>query len=433
MLAAMPALVVIVDDDAAVCWALERALTRAGHRVTACATADDALSRIAQQPPALVLTDQRMPGGSGLDLLAALRRDHPHLPVVLMTAYGSIGTAAQAVEAGAYDYLPKPLDLVRTLAVVERALGRSQIAIEVAPSRQDGPVLVGTSPVMQEVVRRLALAGASDLPVLITGPTGSGKELAARLVHRHSRRAGRPLVSVASGLLAGEAGRTELLGLLAAAAGGTLLLDEVADLPAALQAAILGILDGGEPRHDVRIIAISNRDPACPSLRSDLLHRLAVMTVRMPALSERREDLPTLIGHLLGRIAAQSGRRLAMTDAALTALQQRAWPGNVREVRHVLDEAAALAPGGTIDAEHVRDAGAPAPPEAPLLQAADRMLDEHPGCAHDAWIERQERPLLEAAITRTRGNVLRAAELLGLHRTTLRKRLDQLGLGTTEG
>jgi two-component system nitrogen regulation response regulator GlnG len=431
----MTARILVVDDDAAVCWALERALERAGYRVAVCGTAPEALRRIEQAPPAVVLTDQRMPGGSGLDLMTRLRQERPRLPVVLMTAYGSMETAAKALAAGAYDYLPKPLDLDRTLAVVARAVGRREIAIEVAPSRQEGVGLVGTSPAMQEAVRRLALAAASDLPVLITGPTGCGKELAARLIHQHSRRAGRPFIPATAGLIAADDVRTALLGpdgLLAAAAGGTLLFDEVSDLGGEMQAALLGVLGGDA---DIRVIATSNRDlAACPAFRDDLLHRLAVMTIRMPSLAERLEDLPTLAGHLLARTSTRLGRPLALTDAGLALLQARPWPGDVRELRHVLEEAAALAPGGTIDAEHLRQppagSSARAPGSAPA--EAERCLDEHPGEAHARWMAQHDRVLFSAAIARTRGNVLRAAEMLGVHRSTLRKRLDELGIGTGE-
>lgn len=427
--------VLVVDDDAAVCWALERALARAGYRVAVCSSVPEARRRIEQVPPAVVLTDQRMSGGSGLDLLALLRQERPRLPVVLMTAYGSMETAAKALAAGAYDYLPKPLDLDRTLAVIARALGQRELAIEVTPSRQEGLSLVGTSPAMQEAVRRLALAAASDLPVLITGPTGCGKELAARLVHQHSRRAARPFIPATAGLLAAGDARAALFGsggLLAAAAGGTLLFDEVSDLTGEMQAALLGVL-GGEA--NVRVIATSNRDlAACPSFRDDVLHRLAVLTMRMPALADRLEDLPTLIGHLLARISTRLGRPLALTDAGLAVLQDRDWPGDVRELRHVLEEAATLAPGGTIDAEHLRqpDAGAPlrAPGCAPA--EAERCLDEHPGEAHAHWTAHHDRVLFSTAIARTRGNVLRAAEILGVHRSTLRKRLDELGIGIGE-
>ncbi len=349
--------VLVVDDDAAVCWALERALARAGYRVAVCASVPEARRRIEQAPPAIVFTDQRMSGGSGLDLLALLRQERPRLPVVLMTAYGSMETAAKALAAGAYDYLPKPLDLDRTLAVVARALGQRELAIEVSPSRQETPCLVGTSPAMQEVVRRLALAAASDLPMLISGPTGCGKELATRLVHQHSRRAARPFIPATASLLAASDAREALFGatgLLAAAAGGTLLFDEVSDLSAEMQAALHSVLGGDA---DVRVIATSNRDLAtCPGFREDLLHRLAVVTVRMPGLADRPDDLPTLIGHLLSRISTRLGRPLALTDAGLALLQTRAWPGDVRELRHVLDEGAALAPGG----HHRRRAPAPA-------------------------------------------------------------------------
>lgn len=428
----MPHQVMLVDDDAAVCWALDRALRRAGHQVVVCNGPAEATRRIAAQTPGVVLTDLRMPDGSGQDLLAALRRSHPRLPVVLMTAYGSMETAASAVGAGAYDYLPKPLDLARTLAVVERALGQRELAIESPAASGDGPVLIGTSPAMQEAIRRLALAAASALPVLITGPTGSGKELAARLIHQHSCRAAAPFVSITSGRLPAGDPHAGLRDLVAAATGGSLLLDEVGDLTPGQQAAVLALLSA--PDCAVRLLATSCRDLTdAGGLRPELRHRLAVLTVEMPPLDACRTDLPTLAAHLLGRIAAAMGRPLALTDAALDVLTRRAWPGNVRELRHALEAGAALAPGGTIDVEHLRPPGGATPDQMTLVRAAEACLNAHPGHAHACWLEHHERPLIEAAITRTRGNALRAAELLGLHRTTLRRRLDELGLLPVDG
>jgi two-component system nitrogen regulation response regulator GlnG len=423
----MPHEVLIVDDDAAVCWALERALQRGGYRVTVCGAAAQARRRIAERPPAVVLTDQRMPGGSGVELLADLRRTHPRLPVVLMTAYGSMETASAALTAGAYDYLPKPLDLDRTLAVVERAVGRRDLAFEAAPSGAVQPALVGGSPALQEAVRRLAMAAASDLPVLIGGPTGSGKGLAAALIHRHSRRAALPFLSVAGAHpLDGSAA------LVAAAAGGSLLIDEVADLPPDRQHGLVELVETAATA-GVRVIATTNREPA-DALRPDLLHRLAVLRIDMPALAACAADIPIIAGHLLARASARLGRPLALTDAALEQLRARAWPGNARELQHALEEAAALAPGGTIDAEHLRPGAPAADAEAASAQrAAEDCLDHHAGGAHARWIDRHERTLFAAALARTRGNILRAAELLGLHRTTLRRRMDELGLGPAEG
>jgi two-component system nitrogen regulation response regulator GlnG len=452
----MPQAILVVDDDAAACWALEEALRSHGHVVVGANSAAAALRHLKKALPALVITDVRMPGGSGLDLLAELKRDHPALPVVVTTAYGSVETASTAIARGAFDFLPKPLDLDRALAVVERALGRRAVALEVAPGQAGEPVLVGAAPVMQEVFRRIALAAASDLPVLITGPTGSGKELAARLVHRHSAHAAGPFVAVNCGALPEDFAEGELFGvapgtlgghgapgLFATADGGTLLLDEVDALPPAVQSKLLRVLEDRQVRAvgasapqpmAVHVIATTCRELGeIQGFRPDLVHRLTVMTLAMPALADHPGDLPLVTAHLLTRLATRINRPLALTETALDRLVTHTWPGNVRELKHVLDEAAAVAPGGVIDAEHLRLPQADeAPPAAgaDLRLRAEVVLDQAPGKAYAQWIDTVEAPLFAAALARTRGNQLRAAELLGIHRTTLRKRTHELGLSS---
>lgn len=441
----------MVDDDAAVCWALEQVLTRAGYRITTTSGADQALRTCRRSAFELVITDVRMPGGSGLDLLETLRTEFPHLPVVVMTAYGSVDTAASAMTRGAADFLPKPLDLDRTLAVVKRALGRSSLAFEVEPGGSSDPILVGKSGPMQEVVRRIGMAAGSDLQVLITGPSGSGKELAARLMHRHSHRAKEPFVAVNCGAIGTASAERDLFGsadgftgIIASAAGGTLLLDEVGDLPAQVQAALLRVIDEktvrpqgaieGRPL-DIRIVAATNRDlENDPAFRRDLLYRLTGMTIAMPALAELHHDLGLIAGHLLARCATRTGRKLAMTEAALESLRAHAWPGNVRELRQVIEEAAVVATAGVIDAEHLRivRSAARTKPDAEVRKEIVGLLDAYPGKAYQLWIDRVEKPLLAQALEQTRGNQFRAAQLLGIHRSTLRKRAVELGLVTAK-
>ena len=448
----MPKTILVVDDDAAACWALQEALQSHGYTVQIANGAAAAKRAIRRSLPALVITDVRMPGGSGLDLLAELQQEWPTIPVVVATAYGSVETASTAIGRGAFDYLPKPLDITRTLAVVERALGQRELAIEVEPGKTSEPLLIGQAPMMQEVFRRIALAAASDLPVLISGPTGSGKELAARLVHRHSARAHGPFVAVNCGTLAEAFAERELFGaaevaggpiqsgLFAAAAGGTLLLDEVGELPVAVQAKLLRVLEDGQVRPvgssssvpmDVRVIASSNRSLVDqPGFRADLLHRLTVVTLTMPALLDHRSDVPLIVGHLLARLSTRLCRPLALTSAGLAALGGHTWPGNGRELRHVLEEAAAVAPGGVIDLEHLRlpHVATTDVPNHDLRTIAEQILDQHLSAAYAKWLEYTDAPLMAAALARTRGNLLRAAELLGIHRTTLRKRAMELGL-----
>lgn len=428
--------VLVVDDDASVCWAVERLLRSRGYEVVIADGQAAALRHLRRQPVGLVLTDLRMPGGSGLELLAELRALRPGLPVILTTAYGTVDVAAEALARGAVDVLPKPIDMDRALAVIERVLGRCGIAIEAESGREAAPALVGSSRVMRETYRLIALAAAGDMPVLVCGPTGSGKELAARLVHRHGPQPDGPFVVADCGALAAggsDPGAAHLLGLTAQAAGGTLLLDEVGSLPQVLQGALLRALDGmrdGRRQDACRIIALSNRElDADPAFRPDVLHRLAGFLLRMPALAEHAEDIPAIAGHLLSRHAARLGRRLALTEEALAALSAHSWPGNVRELRQVLEAAALVAGGGIIDREHLR-LPVPAPPLQPAVARGeiDALLRDHPGEAYRLWIERCELPLLTAALERTAGNQLRAAELLGVHRTTLRRRAQDLGL-----
>lgn len=446
-----PAAILIVDDDAAVCWALEQALTRRAYRVEVASGPDAALRSCRRTRHDLVITDVRMPGGSGLDLLEALHREHPGLPVVVTTAYGSMDVAATAVARGAADFLPKPLDLERTLAVIERALGRSPHAIEVEPGHAVEPALVGSSPIMQEVFRRIALSAAGDLPILISGPTGSGKELAARLVHRHSDRASGPFVAVNCGAISVATAERELFGdadgfqgLISSAVGGTLLLDEIGDLPPSVQAALLRVIEERQVRPlgavasrpvNIRIVTATNRDLAKePSFRRDLLHRLAGATIVMPALNEHLPDLPLIAGHLLARCAVRITRKLALTETAMAALGGHGWPGNVRELRQVLEEAAFVATNGVIDAEHLRICPVLLRPTAAhaSYQEIRALIESHPGEVHRRWMDRVEKPLLAQALEHTQGNQFRAAQLLGIHRTTLRKRAVELALVTAK-
>lgn len=448
-------LVLIVDDDAAVCWALRQVLSEDGFAVEVAADGLAARRLARRHRPDLVITDLRMPGGNGLDLLAALRKDAPTVPVVLTTAYGSLEVAVQATDLGAFGYLPKPLDLDRTLELIRRACGRQRIALRTTPE-DDHPLLVGSSPAMQEVFRRIAAAAASNVPVLIQGPSGSGKEVVARSIHHFSDRTDAPFVAINCGAIPSSLIESELFGhvpgaftgasqarggRIQSAAGGVLFLDEVGDLPPAVQTRLLRFLDDhritavGDTQEvavDVRVIAASNRPLTGEGgmLRSDLFYRLRGVTITTPSLAERPSDLPALVAALLTRTARRLGQPLALTEAALQAICARQWPGNVREMKHRLEEAAVFAPGGVIDLEHLEAPadGAATKEAIAMAQLAHMAICLHPGEAH-AWCLRQALPPLLAEVLRqTEGNYLRASELLGINRVTLKRWTDECGL-----
>ncbi len=458
------AAILVVDDDAAVCWALEQALIGNGYRVVIAADAAAGRRAARRHRPDLVITDVRMPGESGLDLLATLRQEFPNLPVVVTTAHGTMETAVEAVSRGAFDYLPKPLDLDRTLDVVKRALGEDSLAAAAQPVGEvaETSAIIGSTPAMQEVYRRIAAAAATDLGVLVTGDSGTGKELVARALHRYSKRREGAFIAVNCGALPEALVESELfghepgaftdakvrrIGRVEAAHGGTLFLDEVAELPPMSQVKLLRFLEdqrftrvGGEAelQVDVRVIAATNRDlaklTAGGGFREDLAYRLRVVTIALPRLVDRLDDLPALVRHVLARAAQRLARRLAITDEAMETLRRHQWPGNVRELKHVLEEAAVLATGGIIGSEQLgltADAAAALPSAFGSVATvfAARLINQHPGEAYARFHDAADGFLIREALARTEGNQLRAAELLGINRITLKKRMDELQLG----
>ena len=459
--------ILVVDDEESICWGLNRALTDEGFSVEVTASAEDALTAVARQVPALVIMDVRLPGMDGLTALRQIRQIAGPVPVVVITAFGNLTTAVEAVRDGAVEYLTKPFDLERLVSAVHRALfaAGDQPPLAGGPSPDDylADGILGKSEVMQDVFKRIALIVPTDLPVLITGESGTGKELVARAIHRHSARASRPFVPVHLAALSPTLVESELFGhvrgaftgadiqrqgILELAHEATVFFDEAGDIPPQIQVKLLRVLEQREvvpvgdtqPRAaDFRILAATHRnlDQALldGSLREDLYYRLAGAEIRLPPLRERVEDIPLLAEHFLrsSRVPQQSG--LSFTAAAIAALCQRGWPGNVRELRNAVEHAAVFARGGPIGPEHLpapRHAGSslPATNDETLLRlirqwAAEQFFSEStPADLYERFLAKVEQPLFEAVLARTGGNRTAAAEILGIDRGTLRRRLS---------
>ena len=443
----------IADDDRGVRYVLTEALRDAGHAVREFGDADELRAALVATRPALVLTDVRMPGADGLSLLPPLRE--AGVPVIVMSAYTDVATAAAAYRAGAIDYLAKPFDLDQAVAAVARALAEAPAVVEPAPApAPDAHALLGQSAAMREVFRLIGRVAASDLNVLITGETGTGKELVARALHEESARRGRLFIALNTAAIPGELLESELFGHEAGAftgatrrsigrfeqaEGGTLFLDEIGDMPLALQTRLLRVLSGGEfyrvggrelIRGNVRIVAATHQDLAARvaegSFRADLLHRLDVVRIALPALAERRADIPLLAQHFL----AAAARALTLppkrfSRAALKVLAQRAFPGNVRELENLCRRLAVIAPGAEI---LPADLGDPAAPRAHDWTAALRdwaadALAQHEPEIHARARAALDETLLKAALVAHGGRRQDAARALGVGRNTLTRKL----------
>jgi two-component system nitrogen regulation response regulator GlnG len=464
----MSARILIADDEDSLRWVLERGLRQAGYEVVAVKDGHGALQAFQAEPFDLVFLDVRMPGVDGLTALARLRELQADACVVVMTAHGTMDTAIQAMQRGAYDYLAKPFDLDEVLLLAERALAARRLTQEVTRLRSglqevwEFGAIIGRHPRMQDVYKTIGRVAASDVTVLLRGESGTGKELVARAIHHYSRRAGRPFVAVScaaipttlleSEMFGHERGaftdaRERRLGKLELAHGGTLYLDEIGDMPTELQTKLLRALQertierlgGQDPiRIDVRILAATHRDLEAlmkeGTFREDLYYRLNVVTVSLPPLRERRRDIPLLVEHLLAKHAPELGER-GVASEALDRLVGHDWPGNVRELENVIQRAMVMATGGVILTEHLPigpvSAAASVAVDAPLDEVIERKLvecvrglREHAGAnLYDLMIGLVEKPLLRAVLHETGGNQVRAAQILGINRNTLRKKL----------
>jgi two-component system nitrogen regulation response regulator GlnG len=467
--------VLVADDDGAIRRVLAEALTRQGYAVR---TAPDGgtLWRWAEAGEGdVVVTDVAMPDMDGLDLLARLRAARPHLPVIVMSARSTLLTAVQATQGGAFDYLAKPFDLDDLVRLVERALGDGAAGPAAGLGEDPGGTrMIGRSPAMQALFRTIARLASTDLTALITGESGTGKELVARALHEFSARRTRPFVAVNMAAIPRELVESELFGhergaftgavgrrtgRFEEAASGTLFLDEIGDMPADAQTRLLRVLQEGTYARvggrgaittDVRIVAATNRDPAAlvaaGALRQDLYYRLNVVPLHVPPLRQRFEDVPSLVAHFVGLCESEGLRPKAFTAGAMDRLRAHDWPGNVRELHNVVRRALLLSPGETIGAEALTrylrvGAGEPAGGDG-LGASVERHLRTYLEAHDDALpirglyghvLREVERPLVELTLKATNGNQLRAAELLGLNRNTLRKKIRELGIAVTRG
>ncbi|QDA57274.1 nitrogen regulation protein NR(I) [Thermomonas aquatica] len=461
---AEPARIWVVDDDRAVRFVLATALRDAGFEVTAFAAAAEALDTLQRErAPALVVTDVRMPGDSGLQLLDKLKAAHPDLPVIVMSAHTDVASTAGAFRGGAHEFLSKPFDLDEAVALVRRALpqreARNALALD-ASVDADASSLIGEAPAMRALFRAIGRLAQAPLSVLVTGETGTGKELVARALHRESPRSSRPFVALNTAAIPAELLESELFGHEAGAFtgahkrhigrfeqadGGTLFLDEIGDMPASLQTRLLRVLAEGEffrvggrelIRVDVRVIAATHQPLEAlveqGRFRADLLHRLDVVRLPLPPLRERREDIP----QLAARFLANAAQRLQLpakklSSAALERLRAHDWPGNVRELENLCWRLAALAPGATIGIADLDGAmpatrttsGEAAPWQQALATWARAQLDAGVEDLHAAARRDFDHVLLQAALDHSEGHRGDAAHKLGLGRNTVTRKL----------
>jgi two-component system nitrogen regulation response regulator GlnG len=455
----------IIDDDRSIRWVLEKALGRENIDCTSFGSADEALAKLGSGAmPSVLVSDIRMPGASGLDLLRQVKQSHPDLPVIIMTAYSDLDSAVAAFQGGAFEYLPKPFDVDQAVALVRRALEQSAPQTGASTEEALAPEILGQAPAMQEVFRAIGRLSQSHATVLINGESGTGKELVARALHRHSPRKEGPFVALNTAAIPRDLLESELFGhekgaftgaaalrrgRFEEAAGGTLFLDEIGDMPAELQTRLLRVLSDGQfyrvgghqpIRANVRVITATHQNleqrVKDGLFRDDLFHRLNVIRLRLPPLRERREDIPALAKHFLANSAQQLGvEPKRLSEAALKFLQAAPWPGNVRQLENLCHWLTVMAPGQQVEIDdlpaEMREATQASPSadwQALLAACADGLLAKQPGNVWETLTQAFEATLIRRALAATGGRRIEAAQQLGIGRNTITRKIQELGL-----
>jgi len=474
--------VLIAEDDSAIRTVASRALQRQGYRVQATSVASALWRWISDGQGDVVITDVGLPDENSLDLLPRIKSLRPDLPIIVMSAQNTLLTAVRATERGAFEYLPKPFDIQSLVATVQRSLTRRTQANRAAgPALQEEQLpIIGRSPAMQEIYRVIAKLTGTDLTVLIAGESGTGKELVAKALHDYGRRRGGPFVAVnmaaiprelieselfghEKGAFTGAAGRRA--GRFEQAEGGTLFLDEIGDMPLEAQTRLLRVLQQGEyvpvggsvaARANVRIVAASHRDlrlmVSQGLFREDLYYRLNVVPLRLPPLRERIEDIPALTQHFLAMAHGEGLPLKTVAPEAMARLKAHGWPGNVRELENLVRRLAVLVSEETIEAEVIEaeleqtrlgePGGDDNGSDDSIAGAVERHLERYfraygettpPAGIHAQILREVERPLITRTLEATRGNQLKAADILGLNRNTLRKKIRDLDIQLLRG
>lgn len=471
----------IVDDDQSIRWVLEKALQREGIPYKSFSNPQDVLDAFDHDVPQVLISDIRMPRGNGLDLLLQVKAEHPHVPVIIMTAYSDLDSAVSSFQGGAFEYLTKPFDVSKAVELIRRAIDeslRSDQALE-APDRMTATEMLGQAPAMQDVFRAIGRLSQSNVTVLITGESGTGKELVARALHKHSPRASGPFIALNTAAIPKDLLESELFGhergaftgaqalrrgRFEQADGGTLFLDEIGDMPFDLQTRLLRVLSDGHfyrvGGHDsvkanVRVIAATHQNleerVAKGLFREDLFHRLNVIRLRLPALRERREDIPLLARHFMQASAKSLGMETKrLSEEALTMIAQLPFPGNVRQLENLCHWLTVMAPAQVIGPQDLPPdmltMGADLPSElssgdlpagyklggadweAGVALAAKQLLQDGSKDVFDILDSKFEKAILKAALEVTRGRRVEAAERLGIGRNTITRKLQELGI-----